>query len=153
MIGQLTQEQIEDVLKAEAIGRIGCHANNQTYITPVTYVYENNSIYGHTDYGMKVRLMRENPNVCFEVEQIRSMANWRSVIAWGTYRELSGDDADKARILLIRRLLPLLLSTTSGPHLRGDSYADYRIHSSGAHGLFYEIDLHSKTGRFESPGE
>ena len=29
--------------------------------------------------------------VCFEVDHIRDLGNWQSVIAWGRYEELAGD--------------------------------------------------------------
>ena len=74
MIGELTSEQIEHLLQTQAIGRIGCHANGITYIVPVSYVYHDNRVYGHSDEGLKLRLARANPEVCFEVERIEICA-------------------------------------------------------------------------------
>ncbi len=48
--------------------------------------------------------MRTNPEVCFEADRYdRDTGSWRSVIAWGRYEELEGDDAQAARSLLARR--------------------------------------------------
>jgi nitroimidazol reductase NimA-like FMN-containing flavoprotein (pyridoxamine 5'-phosphate oxidase superfamily) len=151
MIGELTGEQIEQLLKTQAIGRIGCHANGLTYIVPVAYVYHDNCVYGHSDEGLKLRLARANPEVCFEVEHIENMCNWQTVIVWGTYEELSGQEADDAMVLL-KQLLPTLRSQSIG--LAGDhtGYIEYRVHTSGGHGHFYRINLREKSGRFEVEG-
>jgi nitroimidazol reductase NimA-like FMN-containing flavoprotein (pyridoxamine 5'-phosphate oxidase superfamily) len=91
MLGELDDRQIDHLLRSETVGRIGCHANGQTYIVPLTYVYDGQYLYGHTGAGMKVQMMRANPKVCFEVERMQDMANWQSVIVWGTALRCEGD--------------------------------------------------------------
>jgi hypothetical protein len=88
MIGELATPHIEELLKSEVMGRIGCHHAGTTYIVPTSYAYDGTYIYVHTHEGMKVEMMRKNPAVCFQVDNMRDMANWQSVIAWGTYEEL-----------------------------------------------------------------
>ena len=85
MIGILTPEQIVHVLQSQIIGRIGCYADGKVYIVPVSYAYHNHYIYAHSKEGLKTHMMRQNPSVCFEVDQMDNLANWRSVILWGTY--------------------------------------------------------------------
>ena len=63
MLGVLSDEQVERLLGSEVVGRIGCHAEGRTYVVPVTYVYDGSAIYGHTGDGMKMRMMRKNPDV------------------------------------------------------------------------------------------
>src|SRR5215210_2019710 len=82
MIGKLNDTEIEEVLYDQVIGRIGCHADNIPYIVPVSYAYDGRYIYIHSKRGMKLNIMRKNPNICFEVEIFENMANWRTVIAW-----------------------------------------------------------------------
>lgn len=82
MLGESNEAQTDQVLRSEVIGRLGCHAQGLTYLVPVTYAYDGDCIYGHSVEGLKVRMMRANPNVCFEVDAMESLANWRSVIAW-----------------------------------------------------------------------
>jgi len=88
MLGELTANQIEIVLHREVVGRIGCHPDDTTYVVPTTYAYDGKFVYGHTREGMKIDMMRKNPKVCFEVDTMENMSNWRSVVAWGTYEEL-----------------------------------------------------------------
>ncbi|WP_339627840.1 hypothetical protein [uncultured Maribacter sp.] len=54
--------------------------NNKTYVVLVTYANDGQYAYGHTQEGMNFNLMRKNPMVCFEVDVIENMGNWRSVI-------------------------------------------------------------------------
>jgi len=106
MISELTREQIESVFRGEVTGRIGCHAEGRTYIVPISYAYDGECVYAHSASGLKIRAMRANPTVCFEVEQIDDLANWRCVIAWGTYEELVDSEADRAERRLAERLAP-----------------------------------------------
>ena len=110
MLGTLDQKQIDRVLSSGTVGRIGVHGEGRTYVVPTTYVFDGDSVYCHSAIGLKIRMMRANPDVCFEVEEIDDMANWRSVIAWGRYEELKGELAIAAMNLLVSRLSPLTAS-------------------------------------------
>src|SRR5476649_2864917 len=89
MLGKLNDEQVEELLKTNLLGRIGCHADDITYIVPVHYVYEDPYIYVHSADGLKISLMRKNPSVCFEIDEIRDFFNWQSVICWACSRRSS----------------------------------------------------------------
>ena len=58
------------------------------------------AIYAHSAEGLKIRMMRANPNVRFQVDQRENLANWRSVWSWGVYEELHGKEAGDALQLL-----------------------------------------------------
>lgn len=147
MLGELDRDQIESVLRSEVVGRIGCHDAGRAYVVPVTYVYDGDAIYGHSTEGQKLHMMRANPYVCFEVDQIDDLANWRSVIAWGTFEELVGDDAHRALRLLVDRLMPLMPSATAHPGT--DAHNAHADDTTGATPVLYRIALNEKTGRFE----
>ena len=112
MLGEMTPEQINDVLFTEVVGRIGCSAEGRTYVVPITYVFDGEGVYGHSAEGLKIRMMRANPQVCFQVDHRQNLANWRSVVAWGVYEELQGEEALDALQILVRRLMPLATSET-----------------------------------------
>lgn len=149
MIGELDEEQIDQLLRSEAVGRIGCHGGDVVYVVPVTYVYDGENIYGHMDEGLKLRLMRANANVCFEVDRIENIANWQSVIIWGTYEELRAEEANKVVPLLLRKFSPLITGKSAEGLRRPGGYIDYRINTALRHGLIYRIKIARKTGRFE----
>ena len=44
---------------------------------------------GRTFEGMKVKMMRENPKVCFQIENLESFGEWQSVTCWGEFEELT----------------------------------------------------------------
>jgi nitroimidazol reductase NimA-like FMN-containing flavoprotein (pyridoxamine 5'-phosphate oxidase superfamily) len=143
MIGVLESDEIEDVLHHQSIGRIGCHANNITYVVPVSYAYDGAYIYGHTYEGMKIKMMRENPKVCFEVDTMGNMANWKSVICWGEFEELTNSDDRKIAIQkLLDRILPLITTHTVPLHTPFPP-TDF----NRANGIVYRVRLNEKTGR------
>ncbi len=147
MIGSLTPEEIEDVLTAEVVGRVACIVAGRPYIVPVTYVYDGEfaHAYVHSAEGTKVRAMRENPDVCFEVEQIRDMANWRTVVAQARFEELWNDNQERAMDLLASRFAPLQVSETARPARREEAHRQHGI----ARPVLYRLQLLEKSGRYE----
>lgn len=147
MLGELSSDQIEHVLRAEVVGRIGCFADGRIYVVPITYAYLDGAVYGHSAGGLKVRMMRKNPSVCFEVDQMDDMTNWRSVIAWGTFEELHGEEGRRGMGVLMQRLAPLMASATSAPdHGRR---AGHQAETAASEAVIYRLVLSEKTGRFE----
>ena len=145
MIGQLSPSQIEAVLHEQVIGRIGCHAGGRTYVIPVTYAYRNGSIIGHTGHGLKVEIMRENPNVCFEVEDLRHLPRWSSVISQGRYEELSGADAARALDQLVDRL-----GSSPPAEMPWQGAGQYDASTRAARPeIMFRIVLSEKTGRYD----
>ena len=146
MIGQLSLPEIETLLHNETIARIGCHTNGHTYVVPVTYAYDGEAIIGYSADGLKLRMMRENPEVCVEVDHIDDLAAWRSVIAHGKFHELSGAAAEEALSKLTARLRSRNVSQTAvpshglDPHARSLNRKRFSV---------YRITLEQKTGRFE----
>jgi hypothetical protein len=147
MLGELTQTEIQSLLSTEVVARIGCHANGRTYVVPITYAYDDGAIIGHSGDGMKVEMMRKNPFVCVEVDRMDTLANWRSVIAWGHYEELTGRTAVDAIEKLANRLAHLSPSETSVPAPgRGRGGQEPPAHAV----VVYRIRLTETTGRYET---
>lgn len=132
------------MLQQECIGRIGCHAGGVTYVVPVTYWYDGSGVICHSREGLKIRMMRENPNVCFEVDRMKDMTNWESVIAQGSFVELSPEDAVRAMQLFSRWLKPRMPSVTADP-----AHPENPHGSPGAKAVAFRIELAEKSGRFE----
>jgi nitroimidazol reductase NimA-like FMN-containing flavoprotein (pyridoxamine 5'-phosphate oxidase superfamily) len=145
MLGQLTAEEIESVLREEFLGHIGGYAQGRPYVVPVAYAYDGVYVYGYTADGMKLRMMREHPQLCFEVERVENPANWRSVIAWGTFEVLTDSEALDALERLSARLRAVAASEKEQQCDAARSY----VARAGRFGLAYRIRLAEKTGRFE----
>ncbi len=99
----MSAEEAEAFLGEQFVGRIGCHSRAKTYVVPVIYVWHDGSAYVYSVEGQKVEMMRENPSVCFEVDQYNRGGGWRSVIVQGTYEELGDEGAALALRLLSER--------------------------------------------------
>jgi nitroimidazol reductase NimA-like FMN-containing flavoprotein (pyridoxamine 5'-phosphate oxidase superfamily) len=150
MIGKLSNEQIKEVLESNVLGRIGCRDGNKLYIVPVNYIYTENYIIGHSLYGLKIEMMRKNPQVCFEVDEMKNFTNWRSVIAWGQYQELTDErDRYNAMKLFVDRLMHMKISETAvPPEITGE-----RVHPRSPGNIkpvIYRIIFTEMTGRYES---
>ena len=98
----LDDTQINEFLRSQVIGRIGMHAHGETYVVPIIYAWDGECIYVQSVEGRKISMMRDNPQVCFEIDEYDN-GSWRSVIVDGTYEELHGDDAAHALELLVAR--------------------------------------------------
>ncbi len=147
MLGDMTRDQMDGLFRSEFFGRIGCHAEGQTYIVPIGFAYDGEYVYAHSADGMKIRALRANPRVCFQVDHVDNLANWRSAIAWGVYEELSGMDEAHARNKLADRFGPVTTSESShpvsGPRTVGDADGDVQ------RAIFFRIRITERTGRFE----
>jgi nitroimidazol reductase NimA-like FMN-containing flavoprotein (pyridoxamine 5'-phosphate oxidase superfamily) len=106
-ISELPRSEIDAFLASRLVGRIGCHHEGSTYVVPVVYAYDGKSFYVASVEGRKVDMMRANPRVCFEVDEVdeRSVGVWRSVVAEGVFEELQGLAAARAFALLTRRFV------------------------------------------------
>lgn len=150
MIGKLTDEEIEEILKSNILGRIGCNDNNKTYVVPVNYVFDGKYIIAHSLDGMKIRMMRKNPSVCFEVDEMKSFTNWRSVIVWGEYQELTEErDRYYAMRLFVDRMIHMKISKTAIPPKIDENKAHLHF-LSNIKPVIYRIVITEKTGRFEN---
>ena len=147
MVGILNNTQIAKVIIENNIGRLGCHADGITYVVPISYAYDGGFIYARTFEGMKISMMRKNPEVCFQIDEMENMANWKSVIAWGKFEELTLEDERSAGLQkLIARILPEISSETVklSPEwpFPTDDYTSIK-------GIVFRIKLTEKTGRYE----
>lgn len=148
MLGELKESEIDQLLKQQVIGRIGCYADGSIYIVPVNYVYDGNFIYCHSAIGKKIEMMRKNPEVCFEVEDIHSIFRWKSVIVWGSFEEITDvEEKQQAMQGLIHRIMPLSNKPDDHPS-HGIAEKDSDI-GTQVELIIYRIKVKKKTGRFE----
>ncbi len=151
MIGQLSSTEIESLLQTQIIGRIGCSNNDSMYVVPISYAYDGKYIYCHSYQGKKIDLMRKNPKVCFQVDEMKDMANWKSVIVWGDFEELTDkEEIKKALKVLLERRLPVISSITT--HLgKAWPFSVEDVNTlNNIPGIVFRISLKERTGKFES---
>ena len=133
----LDSEGIEHLLSTALVGRIACASPNEgggrPYIVPLAYGYDGEAIYALGPLGRKIRIMRQQPLVSFEVDEAEAEDRWRSVVAEGKYEELTSDEERRHALQVIFRGDPL-------PYLREGT-------------IVYRLLLTHKSGRFELPDE
>jgi nitroimidazol reductase NimA-like FMN-containing flavoprotein (pyridoxamine 5'-phosphate oxidase superfamily) len=134
MIGLLAPDEIESMLRRHTVGRLACSANDRPYVVPLAYAYDGACLYGFATVGRKVEVMREQPLVCFELDEIEGPSIWRSVVAEGVYEELTDERQRRAALALLDG--------------RGPGLVPPGLDAAGPVVLF-RIRLTDRSGRFE----
>lgn len=150
MLGKLSLEEIGQVLQHNITGRIGCTDGQKVYIVPVSYAYNDTYIIAHSKEGLKIEMMREHPHVCFQVDEIADQANWRSVICWGDYEEITSQkERYYAMKFLVSRLAHMQVSETVGMHEIHNELNNPAESTPLIRPVVYRIRINERTGRFE----
>ena len=149
MLGPLNDIEIEQVLKYNLLGRLACYHDTKLYIVPVNYVYDGKDIIAHSAQGMKIDMMRHNPQVCFEVDEIKNFTNWKSVIVWGEYQEITHpEERYRAMKYFVDHTLHAKISETAIPP---EISVNNQIlqYPGNLRPIIYRIVILEKTGRYE----
>ncbi|MDQ3694510.1 MAG: pyridoxamine 5'-phosphate oxidase family protein [Chloroflexota bacterium] len=134
----LPPDQIEELLHTAIVGRIACCGHGlagddgRPFLVPLAYGYDGEHIYAHSGPGRKIRLMRAQPLVSFEVDTAEAPDRWRSVIAEGIYEEITDPESRIAALTVMYRPPAIV------PEL-------------GEQAIVYHIRLTAKSGRYEVP--
>ncbi len=100
---RMASNEIMHVISRQNISRIAFKDEEYPYIAPFQYVYINGNIYFHfSEYGKKMRLLDEYPNVSVEVEwNAQDMSSFCFLILRGTLERVHDE---KERALAINSL-------------------------------------------------
>jgi nitroimidazol reductase NimA-like FMN-containing flavoprotein (pyridoxamine 5'-phosphate oxidase superfamily) len=147
LINEMTEQECRSALADASFGRLGCAFEDQPYIVPVYFAYDDGYVYVLGTAGQKIEWMRRNPKVCLLVDEIASETRWTSVIALGRYQELRKpqftDEIAYARKLLKQR-----------PRWWQTALAERELKSSDEliEPIFFRIEVDSLSG-LRSSGE
>lgn len=97
MIQNLETAKCKEALGANYIGRLAYVFDNKPHIVPTTYYYDDKekAILCFAANGHRLQAMRKEEQVSFQVDEIESMEDWRSIQVHGTFQELHGLEAGK----------------------------------------------------------
>lgn len=116
-IEELDRQDIVAILARNRVGRIAFSMRDRVDIEPIHYVYSNGWLYGRTSPGTKLSTIQRNRWVAFEVDEVASLTDWRSVVVHGAFYELEADDVSPTAentwehaVELLRRLDPAALT-------------------------------------------
>ena len=83
MFTHLSKKESESLLQEGHIGHLGCISERGPYVVPVHYIFHDGNLYIHSRMGDKIRALRQNPQVCLQVEKVQDVNHWSSAIAFG----------------------------------------------------------------------
>lgn len=146
MFGELTPDAIEALLHEEVVARVAyIDRRGLPCIVPITYAYDGQAFYGYSLLGAKIENMAANPLVCVEVDHIRNVADWSSVVVRGTFDQLHGTDANDA-VARISERLRTVAAATDAPATAAQTY----VARKGGFGIAYHIRITDKRGRYST---
>ena len=129
--------EIEAMLKEQTYGRLAFSFRDRVDIEPIHYVYDNGWLVCRTGPGTKLTLLEHHPWVAFEIDDVRGLFEWRSVVVKGTvyFAEPDGSGANdetwRSSLEALRRLVPTALMPDDPTPGRN---VIFRIHIDEMHG-------------------
>ena len=150
MIKNLETTECIELLNNNYIGHLAFISHREPYILPITYSYnqKSNSIIGYSAEGHKIDAMRKNDLVSLEVEEIKSVNNWRSVNVHGTFEELQGIDA-KYLLHEFAQKVKKLVEQKEGSHPEFISEFSSKLYGQGIP-IVYRINIQEITGKYRN---
>lgn len=145
-------EEIRGLLERNYYGHLGCVVREEMYIVPVTYAFRKDTLYGYTHPGKKYDMMRDNPNVCFQMEEVRRPQDWESVLCWGLFEEITEEhEQQNARLLIAEHFAKLRQTEANDPHF--PLIEELNAHSEMPRPIVYKIKIIRMTGKKDDSGK
>jgi nitroimidazol reductase NimA-like FMN-containing flavoprotein (pyridoxamine 5'-phosphate oxidase superfamily) len=113
MFVRMNEDQALSLLARGGIGRLGCISNDEPYIVPISYYFEDGAVYSHSLAGLKISALRQNPKACLQVDEVESDLEWRSVLAFGRFEEIVKQTERSTILNKLLQRFPLLTPVES----------------------------------------
>ena len=103
-------KEVEEILRKNELCRIAFAFENEAYVVPMNYGFQEHAIYLHSSgEGKKIEMMHKNPQVCFEVTDTYALKPGDSACTYGSkFRSVIGrgllsvvHDAEQKRVGLV----------------------------------------------------
>jgi nitroimidazol reductase NimA-like FMN-containing flavoprotein (pyridoxamine 5'-phosphate oxidase superfamily) len=87
------KKEIENILKKSQICHVAMVDKDKPYIVPMNFGYENKTLFFHSALeGRKINVIKKNPNLCFEVEQVVQFKKAKLACDWSIeYKSVIGE--------------------------------------------------------------
>lgn len=112
-IEEMRREDMKELLREVGYAHLGCSLDDQPYVVPVHYAYKEPFVYVYTTEGKKAEIIRENPKVCLQVENVVDNRSWRSVIVSGEASQVVNEEEREEALELIAKINPTLTPAVS----------------------------------------
>ncbi|RLC23258.1 MAG: pyridoxamine 5'-phosphate oxidase family protein [Deltaproteobacteria bacterium] len=85
-------KEIEKILEEASVCRLAMVDGDKPYIVPMNFGYRDGILFFHSaKQGRKIDLIKKNPNVCFEVDQLIRFKKAKMACEWGLeYKSVIG---------------------------------------------------------------
>lgn len=103
-ISELDRTESDALLARNHFGRIAYSFHDRVNIEPISYVFDRDWIFGRTSPGTKWLTLQHHPWVAFEVEEIVSEIDWKTVVVHGTVTFINKAGTPSSRELYDRAL-------------------------------------------------
>lgn len=113
--------------------------DNIPYVVPVHYAFDGDDLFIYTTEGKKADIIRVNPEICLQAEEVEDNENWRSVMVSGTAEQITDEDSKQKALDLLLKINPRLTPAISIRWI--DSWVRENIE------VIYRITPRSITGR------
>lgn len=98
----LSEQQARDFLAAADVGHLAVIDRGKPYVTPMSFVLNENTILLRTGFGRRLEAIRANPEVCVEASHFESESgDWTSVVAEGRAREVDDPELEATAVQLL----------------------------------------------------
>ena len=120
----LTRPEMEALLRRHHVGRIAFTDGRRVDVEPIGYVYHDGAIYGRAAPGTRMKALGGWPWVAFEVDEIRGLFDWESVVVKGTIYVVEPGDVMPMRehyekaLQVIRSVMPDALTANDPVPMR-----------------------------------
>ena len=121
MMKTLSDEEARHLFHEARVVRLGCIVKGEPYVVPINCILEDDYLYSHSLYGLKITGLRENPTACVQVDQIESDLRWKSAIAFGKFEEVTKSTERAAILGKLLRKFPMLTPVESAIAVDGSS--------------------------------
>jgi uncharacterized protein len=112
-VKELSDDEIVELLKRTGYGHLACSRDGKPYMVPIHFAFDNGAIYVYTTEGKKYEIIKDNPRVCLQAEEVIDNQHWQSVIVDGEAQQIL-DEAERERAMkLIVAVNPTLTPAVS----------------------------------------
>jgi len=137
---EMRNVEIYALLQRVGYGHLACCRDDQPYVLPIYYVFDGNEIFIYTTAGLKSEIIKVNPRICLQVEEILDDGSWGSVVVTGEAKEIVDRSEREKAVDLIRdsnpTLLPALAIKWANDWMRKNVEVVYKVKIISAVGKF-----------------
>jgi nitroimidazol reductase NimA-like FMN-containing flavoprotein (pyridoxamine 5'-phosphate oxidase superfamily) len=112
VIKPLEDAEARALLARHRIGRLAYSLHDHVDIEPLHYAFDGEWLFGRTSIGAKLAALVHHPWCAFEVDEVRGLFDWTSVVVKGSFHLLDPESGSPGTYARARDLLTRLIPET-----------------------------------------